>query len=457
MMDAGLNWRELRKKYPVFYYERFRLEYLQSSVKLTFDFKSASDIEFHPEIVIEASNSQPRKLPPTVINNLAFHLGLIESISYWKATCSPTISVRPGHMDASQISWWKDLIFHGMGEFFCVNQIDFRDPDFIRFDVDSGSRFEILQEPLSKKSLLPIGGGRDSAVAGMVFSKSGLEIGSLLLNPTPAAQMVAQQIRPAETITVRRIIDSQLFRLNEFGFLNGHTPFSAYLAFLSALCAVLFDYSDIVLANEHSSNEGNTEYLGQIINHQYSKSLRFEERFDSYLRQYLATTAKYYSFVRPLSELQIGSAFARFPELFGVIKSCNRNPASKDWCGSCPKCLSVFVTTYPFVSHSDMLKIFGKDFFENPEAIRMLRQLAGRDGHKPFECVGTYDEIIAALQLCVDKCRMAGRVLPDTLARAELEILNSRVIPPQATASMLNTEATHHIPKEIHSLLAGLH
>src|SRR5204863_3654535 len=140
----------------------------------------------------------------------------------------------------------------------------------------------------------------------------------------------------------------QLLDLNARGFLNGHTPFSAYLGFLGAVSLLLYGYTDVIVSNERSSDEGNVLYRGKDINHQYSKSFRFERMFDEYLQKYLITNGRYFSFVRPLYELQIGKLFADFPEFFDLFKSCNRN-RSDSWCGQCAKCLSVFLTLYPFV------------------------------------------------------------------------------------------------------------
>jgi len=56
-------------------------------------------------------------------DNLVFNLGLIELLSYWKATCSREIEVQTHNLDKDQINWWKDLIFEGMGQFFYENKI----------------------------------------------------------------------------------------------------------------------------------------------------------------------------------------------------------------------------------------------------------------------------------------------------------------------------------------------
>src|SRR5262249_48109820 len=245
---------------------------------------------------------------------------------------------------------------------------------------------------------------------------SGHPFTCMMLNPSSAALKIASHVTTAVPVVVRRVICPELLELNRRGFLNGHTPFSAYLAFLGAACLLLYGYSDIVVANERSSDEGNVRYRGEDINHQYSKSLRFEKFFDEYLRKYIGANGRYFSLVRPLYELQIGKLFSGFPEFFDLFKSCNRN-RSDSWCGKCPKCVSVFVTMYPFVSRSALINIFGADLFYPEEPIPILGELAGLQ-IKPFECVATTTEILAALRLAIGRVKASGASLPPALEYA---------------------------------------
>ena len=96
-----------------------------------------------------------------------------------------------------------------------------------------------------------------------------------LLNPKKEQEEILKIAGLKNPIIAIRTIDPRLLQLKGKGYLNGHTPFSAYLAFLSVLCATLFDIKYIALSNERSSNEGNVRYLGKTINHQYSKSFEF--------------------------------------------------------------------------------------------------------------------------------------------------------------------------------------
>src|SRR5690606_31603188 len=111
---------------------------------------------------------------------------------------------------------------------------------------------------------------------------------------------------------VKRTLDPELLELNRRGFLNGHTPFSALLAF-SALCsALLCGREFIVLSNEGSASEGNVS--GASVNHQYSKSFEFERLVKRYFEQFLTSEIQYFSLLRPLNELQIARIFAKHPK-----------------------------------------------------------------------------------------------------------------------------------------------
>ncbi|MFY9608804.1 MAG: hypothetical protein WAU45_09350 [Blastocatellia bacterium] len=452
--EARCKHERLRRQYPVFSYESFAFERSGSSLRLQFDYRVPPDLSLKTQTILERVPEAWNRIPAPVFENLAFHLGLIESFSYWKATCSPSIVINAGPLDNEQIAWWKDLLLHGMREFFYVNKIDFTSAGFVELTASDGSSLAGWDQLLTDRSLLPIGGGRDSAFTARVFQQADKPFGCMILNPTPASLRVASAVGCAEPVIIQRTLDPRLLKLNEAGYLNGHTPFSAMLAFLGAICLVVYDYSKIVIANERSSDEGNTVFLGKKINHQYSKSFAFEEKFDRYLQKYLLKNARYFSFVRPLYELQIGRAFARYPEMFGAFRSCNRNQKSDSWCGACPKCLSVFITSYPFVSHADLIRMFGSDFFQNESSISIIRQLAGLDEHKPFECVTTLDETIASLHLCVTKCEKEGRPLPPALRHARESIL-----PPDGQAASIasrvlsNDDPQHRIPAEFEKLL----
>src|SRR5262249_56400299 len=96
---------ELRAKYPVFRYERSQIEKTSSGVTARFHFSIPPDIAFTPEVHFEPVSDGWNSVPEEFLNNAAFHLGLIEAFSYWKATASPTIEVAAGPHSRGQVPW----------------------------------------------------------------------------------------------------------------------------------------------------------------------------------------------------------------------------------------------------------------------------------------------------------------------------------------------------------------
>ena len=217
----------------------------------------------------------------------------------------------------------------------------------------------------------------------------------------------------SQIIEVNRILDRNIIELNNKGFLNGHTPFSAMVAFLSYTISFMMDIKYIALSNENSANETNID--GVNINHQYSKSFEFENDFRYYCKKYLkAGGTEYFSFLRPISELQIGYLFSKFPKYHRVFKSCNVGSKQKPWvwCGECPKCLFVYIILSPFIEKEKMIEIFGSDLFQKENLNETFIELCGFGEIKPFECVGTYSEVRWAVSKLIENYLLEKVKLP---------------------------------------------
>lgn len=375
---------ELRKKYPKFIYNGFKISKDRKKLKIIFDFEIPPDIKFSPKITLPNTIWNPQ------FSNLVFNLGLIEMISYWKATCSPEILVKAGSLDEVQIKWWEDLIKNGLGEFFYKNKFEFAIPKII----SEGPKFKKLDKKVNKRNLILVGGGKDSAL-----TLDSLPGKALLLNPTKAAQKIAGP----SALVIMREIDPKLLDLNQKGYLNGHTPFSAYLAFLSTLAAHIYSYKNIVVSNEASSNEGNVEYKGITINHQYSKSLEFEEKFRDYSKKYLSRSTYYYSFLRDLNELEIARKFSSLEKYHNIFRSCNVGSRNNIWCNNCSKCLFAYIILYPFLGEKTK-EIFGRDLLDDERLSPIMEELLQLPGKfKPFDCIGTKEEIEYAMLLGILK------------------------------------------------------
>jgi len=404
----------LREKYPKFVYQKYSYQISGKNLEIFFDFKIEPNLKFRSKIIIENINQNLPRWNLGKIDNLVFHLGLMEIPSYWKATCSPIIEVEAGKLNKEQIKWWEDLIIKGMGQFFYQNKINFRQPNFLK--IRSLGRFDLRKAdtgPTCDRYLVPFAGGRDSIVTLENLKKKG-ETALFLVNPNEQIKKVVKVTGIKKQIIVRRTIDKKLLELNKKGYLNGHTPFTAVLSFLSVLCAVLFDYKNIVFSNEKSADEGNLKYLGKMINHQWAKSSEFEKMFKKYCKKFLVKNINYFSYLRKYGELEISKMFIKYPKYFSVFSSCNAGMkiGAKPirWCGNCPKCLFVYATLYPFLESEQLLKIFGRDIFQNRKLLPVMRNLIEQGRVKPFECVGTRKESKLAFSLCLKRAKKTGKI-----------------------------------------------
>ena len=314
---------QLRRKHPRLIYRDFEVKPVGKNLRISFNFLLEPDIVFTPEILIPAPVNRDQESPrrggvTPGMKNLAFHLGLVEAVSYWKAACPPELIVEAGYLSPDQIAWWRDLFIHGLGEFFFRNQIDFTAPDFLT--IVSKRKDQILTRPTHSKTraasgdLILVGGGKDSIVTLESLKNLSGRKAALVLNSWPNALAAVKLAGYPEPIVVDRKIDPRLLQLNKQGYLNGHTPFSAYLAFLGVLVAYLHGFKHVISSNELSAGEAGLIYKSMEINHQYSKSFAFEKLFREYCSKYLFTNQEgvnYFSFLRPLYELQIAKIFSR--------------------------------------------------------------------------------------------------------------------------------------------------
>jgi len=307
-----MTYQTLQKKYPVFEYKGFKWEKNGNLITASWNFVMG-DITFNPKIEISA-NFSILELEKSEMDNFVFHLGLAEIPSYWKATISPTIKISCGTLSKDQIKWWQDLLTTGMGQFYYENKLEVNVPAL----ETSGPTFK-KSKSVGTKTLIPISGGKDSAVVASVL-KDKMPVVAFILNPlkNPSSLRVFNKTGIKEKVEVKREIDQKLLELNKSGFLNGHTPIMAYLSFLSVLCSAIASCKNIAFGNERSANEGGVTYLGKTINHQYDKSFEFEKKFREYNKSNLSAV-NYFSLLRPLYEIQIAKLFSRYPQYFNLF------------------------------------------------------------------------------------------------------------------------------------------
>jgi UDP-N-acetyl-alpha-D-muramoyl-L-alanyl-L-glutamate epimerase len=381
---------------------------------------------------------------------------LLAGVSYFKAACPPVVEVGAALTD-SERRLLEAFYLDGLGEFAHRNDLDLR---ALRIEAARAEPPEPLPDAVASGGpLVPFGGGIDSIVSVEVVRNTRPDARLFVLNDFPA---IESSIGTTGLPVVRatRRIDPLLIELNARGARNGHVPITGILSAIAVASAVLHDAGEVVMSNEWSASQGNLERHGREVNHQWSKSLAFEDLFRSVLRESLGGAVDYFSLLRPLTSLRIAERFAGHPDYFATFRSCNRafhidaGVRRTEWCGECDKCCFVDLVLSPFVAASDLERVFGGD-----EPLRQARLRSQFDtllgltpDTKPWECVGDIGECRASAFLGAQREDRAGDWMLQELSVAALRAHPSL---PDDIPAMLRPIGPHHVPPH-HAAALGL-
>ena len=372
-------------------------------------------------------------------------LHLVAGVSYYKAAVPGQIRIEGEPIDAATATLLATVYINGLGEFAYRNGLDLRDR--IRFP-HSGEAPPAPTLGLREHALVAIGGGKDSLVSIEALRASGVSQtvtwigGSQLI-----AACAAQTGLPA--LNIGRQLAPQLFDYNRQGAWNGHIPVTAVNSAILAFAAVVLGVDQVVFSNEHSASYGSLIPGTGEVNHQWSKGWAFESAFGEHLRSHVATDLKYYSLLRPLSELAVARQFARSDRYDAHFSSCNRNfhilgdrPTSR-WCGVCPKCHFVFLALAPFMPKPRLVGIVGRNLLDDAAQQGGFDALLEYGDHKPFECVGEGRESRAAMAALAHRPEWREDALVARFARLiapQLDPAELRIEP------LLALDAEHRVP-----------
>ena len=406
--DNQSKFDALREEFSTFTFERQTVKRENGTLSLAFDFNLDGRYRFRPTLEIPARPFFDwDSIPEGQLQALAFQIGMTELVSYWKIACPKRIVVKPFALTESQKAFWKKLYYNGLGEFLYLNSVIVAEEELMEIESPllpmsflhgtSEGRESMGSVKFEERTLVPVGGGKDSVVT-LECLRNAMPVIPLIVNPRGATLNCVKTAGYADDafIVINRTLDPTMLQLNAEGYLNGHTPFSALLAFISILVAFGSRSKYIALSNENSANESTVP--GTNINHQYSKSIEFERDFRNYVAENLSKEVQYFSFLRPLSELQIAKLFSQCEAYHPVFRSCNVGSKTDSWCGHCPKCLFTWIILSPFLSREKLTAIFGKDLMADTSLRPILEELNGTAAVKPFECVGTVEEVQACME-----------------------------------------------------------
>lgn len=335
---------------------------------------------------------------------------LLAGVSYYKAGAPPLIDLGSTEVRGQERQFLAAFYTEGLGEFALRNELQLN-PQIVG-GVDAGPRARF--SPGAKKPLVPFGGGIDSIVT--VEAVRALQVNPSLFVVSSGRQSFAAIDEAAVVsglpmVTAQRELDPDILRPAPGERFNGHVPITGIISSIAVLAAVLGGHDAVIMSNEWSASVGNTAVNGRQINHQYSKSVEFENSFREVLRGAFDAPPEYFSLLRSWSTLSIAERFATLTAYHPVFRSCNRafhvDPGARmpKWCGVCDKCCFVDLVLASFMSSNDLSLIFGgREPLQNPDLVGQFATLLGlSDRGKPFECVGDVQECRAALLLAVDR------------------------------------------------------
>jgi hypothetical protein len=383
-------------------------------------------------------------------------LHLIAGVSYFKAGVPAQLIIDGAPIDQATAALANAVYEHGLGEFAYQNQLDLHGRITFPFaQVDSAPTVTLN---LPRRTLVPIGGGKDSLVTIEALRAVGEPVTATWIGNSALIRACAEQTA-LPTLNIAREISPVLFELNRRGALNGHIPVTAINSAILTVAAVLYGFDAIAFSNERSASVATLERDGREVNHQWSKGYTFERAFAQWIHTHVAADLDYFSLLRPLSELAVTRRFAKLTQYHDTFSSCNRNfkilgarPESR-WCGQCPKCHFVFLALAPFMPKPQLTAIFGRNLLDDASLAPAFDALLEWHAHKPFECVGEGRESRAAMAALAARADWREDAI---VARFRREIAPHLDATELAIEPLLAAQGEHGIPARLCPVIDAL-
>ncbi len=259
------------------------------------------------------------------------------------------------------------------------------------------------------------GGGKDSLVMNGLLQRAGIAYGgfgyahSVYGRAAPQHALIGRLLDRCAPEARHRMwsyddtLDAPIVELcPELGtrtLCAGETP-SALFAAVPVM--LTHGYRMLALGHEASANVGNLVWdrTGEMVNHQWGKSIAAERLLNGYLQRAVVADARYFGLLQPIHDAVIFNLLRRESAALDATHSCN---VAKPWCKRCPKCAYVWMNYMAWLDPAQVEAIFGENLFDLPENRLAFRQMVGLGAHTPFECIGQIEESRLAMRLCAAK------------------------------------------------------
>ncbi|MBM3206343.1 MAG: UDP-N-acetylmuramoyl-L-alanine--D-glutamate ligase [Candidatus Staskawiczbacteria bacterium] len=396
----------MTQKATNFEFTSYKFEPSKRSVVFNYktEFEDNDPLFFTENIILpESKNSNP--ISEKLLEKILSSLHIIIGISYYKLYYATKVS-HPYNFSKDESKFWNTIYKKGLGEFLYKNKLDPKNSPSFSFNINAKPvNYKINNK--NKRFLVGIGGGKDSIVSAELLKNNGQDITGLYVKTGKGSEIIDSVIEKIDInqLKIERHLDWQIHQEHLY---KGHIPVSAIYAFLGIFLSVIYDYSGLIVSNEHSSNFGNINYKGLNINHQWSKSFEFENLFQNYVKEFISPDLTYFSLLRLFYEIRIVKIFSQMKKYFPYFSSCNNNfkvnsVSQSLWCKNCPKCVFAFTMLSAFLTKNELVKIFGRNLYQDKSLLPLFKDILGLGEMKPFDCVGTFEESQEAMKLAEKK------------------------------------------------------
>lgn len=333
------------------------------------------------------------------VQRLLFTLGVSNICCFWMLNRPENIFVEAGSLNQKQCDWWENQIITGCGEFFYRNNIPVNSE---MISIKSTSRRDrqtdkqtSIQASWFTGCVIANGGGKDSSVSMSLLGSDDNIV--MMLNPSKAHHKtaLAAGFNDENTVCIRRSYPgnyTKLWRKTKY-FVH---PVQALGIIALEICGLITACAKnkryVAFSNESSANESYVPNM--YVNHQYCKSYELEKSFREYLYDEFGTNfPQLFSLLRPWNEWKISKKFSELEHMHPVFRSCNDGELAGKWCHKCSKCLFTYIALAAFLPDNKLRNTFKENLLEKPEFSETFEALLNPELIKPWECVGTREEI----------------------------------------------------------------
>ena len=379
-----------------------------SEIRLTTELSGVATFTERLRIVAaDGTVLEPDPSDPAVAGALDV-LALAASVSYLKATLPPRIELAGRSIGPAGVAMLRALLTDGLAELAFRGGLGRLDDAFTITRADTAWRTTpagsaATAAPATARpagSLVTVGGGKDSALTLALAARHEADALAVAVNPRAPMERTAAWAGVG-LVRIERRLDRRLLELNAAGAINGHVPITAIVTAASVVAATVLGRGTVLVSNERSADAATRDVDGWRVNHQFSKTSAFERLLGAALDEAGATT-RVVSLLRPLTELAIARGVAREQGLVAQVTSCNAAFAmdgpGDGWCGRCDKCRFVQLVLAPFMERARLVADLGFDALGDATQVDGFAAMLD-PATKPFECVGTVDEVRLALDL----------------------------------------------------------